>query len=211
MSWSVASWSAISAASSTTTTTTAAATVAAATTATAAAWTAIARAAVVAISAAFALLAAFTGGRAHWLRVTLAKLLHRFLAAQLDAARVVDQDHLDLHLVADVHEIRHAIDISIRKLRHVAQAIGLRRDLDERPEFLDRNNPAVVDLPDLHLGGHRFDDVAAALGGFAVHGADVNGAVVFDVDVGAGVGLQRFDVLAARANDLADLFRIDLD
>ena len=44
-----------------------------------------------------------------------------------------------------------------------------------------------------------------------IDGCDVDRAVVLDVDLAAGVFLDGFDVLAARADELADLFRIDLD
>ena len=49
----------------------------------------------------------------NWLRVALAKLFHRRLARQLDAALIVDQDHLHLHLIADLHKVIHAIDILV--------------------------------------------------------------------------------------------------
>src|SRR5439155_18036047 len=74
-------------------------------------------AAMIAVMPAFvAFLAAFAGGRADWLRIGLAQLLHRRFARQLDAAGVVDKDYLHLDLVADVDEILDALDIAIRKL-----------------------------------------------------------------------------------------------
>ena len=93
----------------------------------------------------------------------------------------------------------------------MTQSIGLRRDLDERAEFLDGDDPAGVNLADLHLGGHRFDDVAALLGRGAIDRADVNRAVVLNVHLCAGLGLKRLDVLSGGADDFADLLRIDLD
>src|SRR5262249_11424299 len=150
---------------------------------------------------ALGMLAAFTRGRAHGFRIALAKLFHRGLAGELDAAGVVDEDHLHLDLVADLHVILDSLDILIRQLADMAQAVGLGRDLDERAEILDRDDHTVVDLADLYLRGHRFDNVARLLGGFPVHGADIDRAVILDVDIGAGVFLDLLDVLAARADD----------
>src|SRR5688572_15210914 len=185
-------------------------TVAAASTAIAATAAATVTVAAAALAAAVAF-AAFTGGRADRLGVALTQLRHRRLARQLDAALVVDEEDLDLHFLAHLDDVADAVDVLVAQLRHVAQPVGLGRDLDERAEILDRHDAAVVDLADLHLGGHRLDDVAAALGRRAVDRRDVHGAVVLDVDVGAGVGLQGFDVLAARADDLADLLGVDAD
>src|SRR5205814_2217028 len=52
---------------------------------------------------------------------------------------------------------------------------------------------------------------AAGLAGRAIDGADEDRAVVLDVDLSAGLFLNLLDVLAPRADELADLFRIDLD
>jgi hypothetical protein len=40
-----------------------------------------------------------------------------------------------------------------------------------------------------------------------VLGVDVDGAVVLDVDLGAGLGLDALDVLAARPDEFADAIR----
>src|SRR5262245_59591977 len=69
-----------------------------------------------AIARSFAVVA-LACGHAHGLGVGFAKLFHRGLAAQLDPAGVVDQDHLHLHLVADLHVILDALDILIAQLR----------------------------------------------------------------------------------------------
>ena len=99
-------------------------------------------AAVVAIATTAATLATFAAaGGADGFGVGFAEFLHGFFTRQLDAAGVVDQDHLDLHLIADVHEIGHAIDVSVGEFRDVTEAIGLRCDLDERAEFLDLTRP----------------------------------------------------------------------
>ncbi len=64
-----------------------------------------------------------------------------------------------------LHDVVDAFDVLVGQLADVAEAIGFRGDFDERAEVLDADDRAGVDLADLHLGGHRFDDVAALLGG----------------------------------------------
>ena len=57
----------------------------------------------------------------------------------------------------------------------------------------------------------RVDLGAGGLGRGAVDGADVDGAVLLDGDVGAGLVLDRVDRLALGADQLADLVDRDLD
>ena len=136
---------------------------------------------------------------------------HRRLARQLDAPLVVNQDDLDAHFVADVDDVGDAVDVVVRQLAYVAQAVGLGCDLDERAEFLDRDDLPGVDAADFDLGGHGLDDVAAFLCGGAVDAGDEDGAVVLDIDLAAGLFLDTLDVLPAGADQLADLFGVDLD
>ena len=73
----------------------------------------------------------------------------RRLARQLDAVLVVDGDHLDLQLVADLADVFDLADVLVVQLADVAQAVAARQDLDEGAEVLDRRDPALVDLADL--------------------------------------------------------------
>ena len=82
--------------------------------------------------------------------------------------------------------------------------------LHKRAELEDAHHLAVVQLP--HLG-HEDDGLDGLLGGVAgglVHTGDIDRAVVLDVDLGAGVGADLLDDLAAGADDLADLVHVDL-
>ena len=69
----------------------------------------------------------------------------------------------------------------------------------------------MVDLADRNLLGHPVDDFFRALEAFAVVRVDVDGSVVLDVDLGAGLGNDAFDRLAAWSNDETDLVWIDSD
>src|SRR5438034_3322068 len=65
------------------------------------------------------ILAPAAGGSADWLGIAVAFLLHRRLAGQLDAALVVDQDHLHPHLVAHLHDVGDTVDVLVGQLAHV--------------------------------------------------------------------------------------------
>src|SRR5205814_10325091 len=73
---------------------------------------------------------------------------HQRLAAQLHTALVVDADHLHRHLVAHLHHVIDAADVPGVQFGDVAQPVAARRDLDERPELLDRDHLPVVHRPD---------------------------------------------------------------
>ena len=69
---------------------------------------------------------------------------------------------------------------------------------------------AGVFLADFDLREHVLDHLLGALQRLLLRSVDVHGAVVLDVEVGARLGLNRFDVLSARPNKLTDAIRIDL-
>src|ERR1051326_9538580 len=73
------------------------------------------------------------------------------------------------------------------------------------------DNFAAVNLVNLSFGSHAHNGFAGDLHAFLGDGVDVDGAVVFDVDFAAGFFDEFLDVLAARADERADLFRINLE
>ena len=87
------------------------------------------------------------------------------------------------------------------------QAVGARGQVHERAETGGLNDLAVVNLArfrDMRVGD-GIDDALRLLGSLAALGGDVDGAVVLDGDLGAGVLLDLIDHLALRADNLADL------
>src|SRR5262249_40918810 len=132
------------------------------------------------------------------------------LARQLDAVVLVDGDHLHLQLVADLDHVLDPPDVLVVQLADVAQAVAARDDLDEGAEVLDRGDLALVDLADADLLGQRLDVHLGGRGPGGVVVRDVHRAVVLDVDLGAGRLLDALDGLAARADQQADLLRVDL-
>ena len=90
------------------------------------------------------------------------------------------------------------------------EAVLARGDLDERAELHQAHDAAIVELADL---GHEDDIVDALLRSVArggVGGGDVDGAVVVDVDLGAGIGNDLLDDAAALTDDLADALGVDV-
>jgi len=139
---------------------------------------AIIAATVVAATVVVAAFGAAAGGRADGFGVGLALFLHGGLATEFDAALVVDEDDLHANLVADVDDVIDVLDVLVGKLGDVAKSVGFGGDFDERAEFLDADDAAGVNLPDLHLGGDGLDEIAGLFRGGLIDGADVDGSVV---------------------------------
>src|SRR5262249_22190662 len=69
---------------------------------------------------------------------------------------------------------------------------------------------AAIDFAYLGFGSHSFDGFPRDLHAFLGNREDIDRSIVFDVDFAAGLLDQPFDVLAARPDQGANLFRIDL-
>src|SRR5579872_6242107 len=130
---------------------------------------------------------------------------------QIDAAHRVDTGNFHLEPVADVHDVFHTIDAVRRQLGDVDQSLLARQHLDECAEVHDAAYRTVVLLADLHLRGETLDHVDCLLSGLVARACDVHRAVVLDVDRCLALGNDLLDLLAPRADDRADLFRVDLD
>ena len=119
------------------------------------------------------------------------------LAGEVPAALLVDLHELDPDHIADGNDILDLLDALAVELGDVDEAVLARGDLDERAELHQAHNAAIVELADL---GHEDDIVDALLRSVArggVGGGDVDGAVVVDVDLGAGIGNDLLDDAAA--------------
>src|SRR5271166_1470599 len=137
--------------------------------------------------------------------------LHHLDRDKRQLAAVVHLADLDLDLVADVHHVVDVLDplaaVQLADLGDVQQAVLARQQRHERAERGGLHHRAEEALPDLgHVRvGDGVDRGPGRLGRRAVRGPDVDGAIVLDGDLGAGVVLDRVDHLALRADDLADL------
>ncbi len=130
---------------------------------------------------------------------------------EVDPAHPVDVGQLDLDLLPLLDHVVGGLDVLRREHRDVDEAFLAGQDLDERAEVHDPLHRALVDPADLGLLDHARDDALGDLGAFLVRAVDGDGAVVLDVDLGAGLLADRLDVLAARPDDEPDLVHGDLD
>src|SRR5207253_6920521 len=99
----------------------------------------------------------------------------------------------------------------VRQLRDMDEAFLARQDLHKGPERQNARDLTCVDLTRLDFACERADPVDGLLGVLGVARADVDRAVVLDVDAGLGLLGDLANHLAAWADDVADLVGIDLD
>src|SRR5216683_49779 len=130
---------------------------------------------------------------------------------QVDAAHAIDLGHQDLELVADVDHVLDSGHTMVGQLGDVDQALFAGQDLDEGAEWHDPRDLARVDLASRDLAGQRTNPIDGFLGVLGVVRADIHRTVVLDVDAGLGLLGDLADDLAAWADDVADLVRVDLD
>ncbi len=91
------------------------------------------------------------------------------------------------------------------------QAIFAGEHFHKRPEFLGRDDAALVGLSDLDFAGHVVNDFLCASHAFAAGGVDVHRAVVLDINLRAAFGDDALDGFAAGADERADLFGINFN
>ena len=91
------------------------------------------------------------------------------------------------------------------ELADVHEAVLGAEEVNEGAEVHYLDHLAFVDLAGLRIGSDRLDPVDRRLDQFAIGGRDFYRAVVFDVDLGAGLFDDLADHLAASADHFANL------
>src|SRR5579859_6228527 len=126
------------------------------------------------------------------------------LAAEVEPATIVDLNGLDHDLVTDVEDLLDALDPAAgAELGDVDQAILVWNDLDECTNGVqDPDDFALVDLAHLDLVGQALDPVDGLAAAALVDRRDEDGAIVFDVDLCAGLLDDLPDHLASWADDV---------
>ena len=123
---------------------------------------------------------------------------------------LVDSNNLHLNAIAHFANLVNTGDETRVEFADMAKAIAAGQDFDKRAEFLDAGYLAFVHTANLNFFRDGCDTLAGRFGTFSVGVADVDGAVVFDVDLGARALLNALDVLAARPDEHTDLFGVDM-
>ncbi len=131
--------------------------------------------------------------------------------AELHLAAVVEAQHLDLHLVADLDDIGRLADAVRRQLADVDEPVARAKEIDEGAEIDRFHHLAGEDHAELGLGDDAADPVDRGLRHRGVDRRDLDCAVVLDVDLGAGHLADLADHLAAGADHFADLVLRDVD
>ena len=136
---------------------------------------------------------------------------------QGELATIADFSDLDLNLLANLQNVVDRLDAlatdQATNLGNVEQAIlawGQGDECTKRRGLDDRADEAFADLRHLRVS-NLVDHLACSFSGFAGSGSNVDGAVIFDRQICAGVFLDLVDHLALRANDLTDLIHGNLD
>src|SRR3546814_811431 len=130
---------------------------------------------------------------------------------QANLAARVDFENLDLHFLAFRHDVGRLFHALILHFGDVDEAVLAAHEVHERAEVDDVDDLAGVDLADFRFLDDAEDPL---LGGFDlvdVGRADLDDALVVDVDLRAGFRDDLADDLAAGADDVADLRLVDLD
>src|SRR6185437_2179565 len=131
--------------------------------------------------------------RADILASGLVDLLHR----QLDLAAIVEAQHLDLDLVADLHHVGGLGDALRGEFADMDEAVARAEEIDEGAEIDGFHDLAVVDHIDLGLGDDAANPVDRRLCRIAINRRDLDRAVVLDIDLRAGDLADLADDLAA--------------
>ena len=111
------------------------------------------------------------------------ELADRLAPREVDSSSVVDLDHLDHDLVADVDDVLDLVDMVLGELADPDQALLLRHDLDEGAEAHEARHLALVDPADLDVVGEVVDHRHRLLARRGVGRCDEHAAVVLDVDL----------------------------
>src|SRR5439155_21221118 len=132
--------------------------------------------------------------------------LHR----EAGLAAIVEAEQLDLNLVAFLDDVGGLLHARRSELADVDEAVLGAEEVHEGAELHHLDDGAVIDLADFRIGGDRLDPLDRGLHRLAVAGGDLHGAVVLNVDLGAGLLDDLTDHLATGADHFADLVGGDL-
>src|ERR1051326_1558059 len=147
-----------------------------------------------------------------FLGVLLGGLLLRVYSfhRQAHAALVVGFQHLDLHDLAFLQVIGNGVHALVADLRDVQQAVASGQELHDGAEVEQAQHRPLVDLAHFDVGRDVLDALLRRISALGRDAGNGDGAVVLDLDGGAGLLLDAPDHDAALADDVADLVRVDL-
>jgi len=162
------------------------------------------------LSALFATLTLLAAGSAPSTHFLVA-LSHGSSTGEPDPAFFIYAQALDPDFIAELDDILGLLDAEVCQFADMDEAVFAGQEFHKGAEVFDGYDLAAIDLADLSLGRHTGNGIPGNLHPFGGNGEDVHGAIIFDVDLATGFFDELLDVLAARADQRADLLGIDLD
>src|ERR1035441_2381005 len=134
----------------------------------------------------------------------LALFFEHRAAAELDFVAFA-RPALDQNLVAFLQLVADVLDSVLGDLADVQQTVGSREDLHESPEIHQPHHFAEIGLADFGGGSEVADDLDGLVGAGFIGAGHVNRAIVFDVDLDAGLFDDAANDFAAWSDDVANL------
>ena len=150
------------------------------------------------------------GGRGVSGGVLLFLFAEESAAAHFHAAFFIDADALGGNDVAGFDDVFDLIDAEVCEFRDVDEPVAAWEELHEGTEVSGADDAAGVGGTHFGFGEDVADEAHGDVERFLADGVDVDGAIVFDVDFGAGLGLDAFDDLTARPDEFTDPIWWDL-
>src|ERR1035441_3722689 len=134
----------------------------------------------------------------------LALFFEHRAAAEFDFV-AFERQALDQNLVAFLQLVADVLDAVLGDLADVQQAVGSREDFHEGPEIHQPHHFAEIGLADFGGGSEVADDLDGLVGAGFIGAGHVNRAIVFDVDLDAGLFDDAANDFAAWSDDVANL------
>src|SRR5205085_3702769 len=132
------------------------------------------------------------------------------LSGELDLVALL-ADALNEYLLPLLEFVAHVADAVLGYLTDVEESVRAGEDFDERAEVNDARDRPQVGLSDFGLGGERANLCDGRLRGVAVGCGDEDCAVVFDINLRAGLLDDGAYHLAARPDDVAYAVGVNFD
>ena len=130
---------------------------------------------------------------------------------KLHLAAFIKANDLDLHRVAVLDDIGGLVHAVIGQFRDVNQTILGAKEVHEGAEISGLHDFAVIDRAKFRFRHNAADPINGALRGFNTGGGHLDGAVIFNIHLGAGLFRDFTNDLAARADHIADLVLRHID
>src|SRR5437763_15490632 len=126
-------------------------------------------------------------------------------------AFVIALDAFDPDGATGFDDVFGAFDPEVGQLRNVDESFLARQNFDKGAELFGGNNATLIGRADFNFLRHPADDFLRARHRFATGRVDVDRAVIFDVNLGAGFSHDPLDRFAARSDERAASLGLNFD